>query len=201
MLKKIKKRLGYIKRGLIGYVQNNFEKTPKFPQNIKNHIIGKSGKGKDIECYQIGAGSQIILYAFGLHGNEIGTIKLAYNFINWIYQNQNKLENYTLFIIPCLNPDGYELALKNPDYFNGGRFGRFNANNVDLNRNFDTPNFNKKSVWSFGKDYSDTLEVYCGEYGNSESETKSLTDFVRDQNVRIIFMFHNAGKYVMGNKN
>ncbi|MFA6549950.1 MAG: M14 family zinc carboxypeptidase [Candidatus Gracilibacteria bacterium] len=199
MLIKLKRKLGYIKRGIFGFFQNDFNQPPSPQPEIISFTIGESVKENPIKCFQIGNGENKLLYAFGIHGNEVGTIKLAYHFLNWAYSSRQQLQNCTLFVIPCLNPDGYKLACINPEYFKGGKTGRFNANNVDLNRNFDTPSFKQKSEWSFGKDYSEKEDVYCGKYGCSEPETKALTEFVKKEKIQSLFMFHNAGKDVMAN--
>ncbi|MFA6436263.1 MAG: M14 family zinc carboxypeptidase [Candidatus Gracilibacteria bacterium] len=199
MLTKWKRKLGYLKRGLLGFFQNNFIKTPSIPKEIKSFTIGNSVQGQPILCFQIGNGPRKFLYTAGIHGNEIGTVKLMHHFINWAHKNHALLSNFTLFIIPCINPDGYHLARRHPDYFKGGLMGRFNANQVDLNRNFDTPDFKQKSEWSFGKDYAEKVDVYCGEYGGSEPEVKALTEFIKNKKIQTLFMFHNAGRDVMGN--
>lgn len=201
MLIKLKKQLGYVKRGLIGFFQNNFSKTPKIPANLTPKTLGKSVNNELINCYELGNGSIKILYAFGIHGNEVGTVKLAYHLLNWVKDQKELLKSFKIFVLPCLNTDGYKLAQKNPKYFRGGKTGRFNSHNVDLNRNFPTPNFQKKSVWSFGKNFSESSEVYCGEVGNSEPEIKALTNFIENEKIKILFVFHNAGREVMGNKN
>ena len=217
MFKIIRKKLGFFKRGILGFFQNKMEKfvphsnahpntlqfphtnihTLPHPPELNLFEIGRSVKNKPIRCFQIGSGKTKLLYAFGIHGNEVGTVKLAGHFLKWINEHLNELNKITLFIVPCLNPDGFSLALQNPDYFSGGKIGRLNANNVDLNRNFATKTFQKESVWYF----SEKIKVYCGEHGNSEPETKALTGFIEKNDIKILFMFHNAGKEVMGNKN
>jgi hypothetical protein len=199
MINKLKRDLGYIGRGLLGYFEYHYDTPPDVPAELKSFTIGTSVLGSPIECYKIGTGDNKLLYACGIHGNEIGTVKLAYYFLKWA--SSHIFNNYTLFIIPCLNPDGYQLACKHPDYFRGGVLGRFNANHVDLNRNFDTPSFKKESLWSFGREYLESVEVYCGEYGNSEPEVRALTDLIVRENISTLFMYHNAGRDVMGNNN
>lgn len=201
MIPAIKKQLGYLKRGIYGYIQDKLEKTPPIPSSLQPFSIGESVKKQKIQCYKIGNGPVEILYAFGIHGNEVGTVKLAHHFLNWAQSNQFKLNKYSLYVIPCLNPDGYGLAQEKPDYLKGGRIGRFNANNVDLNRNFDTPSFKQKSIWSFGQNYTENIEVFCGNHGNSEPEIIALTKLIKNKKIPILFMFHNADKDVMGNKN
>lgn len=198
---KIKNRLGVIKRGIFGIIQDNLEKIPSPLESIHKFKIGESRKSQPIYCYQLGKGNCKLLFVSAIHGNEVGTVKLAYHLINWAYRNMEKLKESTLFIIPCLNPDGYASALKNPDYFHGGQIGRFNSNDVDLNRNFDTPSFQSRSVWSFGKNFKENIPVFCGDKGNPEPEIAALTKFIIDNRIKVLFIFHNAGREVMGNNN
>lgn len=200
-MKKLLKSIWKIKRALIWFYQDRFDKISKINENIEKIIIWKSINNLDIECFKIWNWEKHILYTSWIHWNEIWTVKLSHNLINWFYENKNNLLNYTIFIIPCLNPDWYKLALENPDYFNGWKIWRFNNNNVDLNRNFKTTSFTKKSIRSFGKNYQENIEVYCWEYWNSEPEIKFFTDFIINNNIKVLFMFHNAWKDVMWNDN
>lgn len=195
----LKAKIGVLKRALIGIFHNIFQKYPTPPNSIRNEFIGESHEKRPIELFRLGKESEKILWVAGIHGNEVGTVKLAYKILCWLASQY--FENLSLYIIPCLNPDGYELAKKNPDYLSNGRIGRFNKRGVDLNRNFDTPSFQKKSMWSHGKNYSLKTEVYCGEHGNSEPETTALINFIKNENIKTLFMLHNAGCDVMGNKN
>ncbi len=198
---RIKKEIGCILRGLRGIYENNFENFPKISPGVNWSILGYSVDGGEIGSCKIGNGSQKIIFISAIHGNEVGTVKLAHQLINWLgTENRGFKEKFTIFVIPCLNPDGYKCAKNNPDYFNGGKVGRFNANNVDLNRNFPTSNFQSESIWSFGKNYTEKERVFCGKFGGSESEIKTLIDFIITNHIKIAFFFHNAGRDVMGNK-
>ncbi len=235
-MKKIFKKIYYIGgtiyRGLIGVWHNALDKAPEIKSGVENFVIGKSVNGREIKCYKIGGkvtGSLAdardrvgrILIVAGIHGNEVGTVKLARRVINWFYDicsrdaiydvskdvvkrdaiNRVSTGGLTLYVIPVLNPDGYEQALKNPDYWQRGRVGRFNENGVDLNRNFPTRNFQKKSVWKSGRNYAECEEeVYGGEFGGSEPETRALIDFIQKENIQNLIMLHNVGSDVIINK-
>ena len=66
-----------------------------------------------------------------------------------------------------------------------------------MNRNFDTPTFQIKSWWNYGKNYSEKTEVFCGNEKNSEVETRSLIKLIKDNNIDYIFSFHNAGSDII----
>ena len=198
-MKKLLKTIWKIKRTIFWFYQNKVDKIPKISKEIEKIIIWKSIEWRDIECLKIWNWKTKILYTSLIHWNEVWTVKLAYNIIDWLHTNKSKLNNYTVFIIPCLNPDWYNLAIKNPDYFNWWKIGRFNANNIDLNRNFNTNSFTQKSIWSFWENYQENIEVYCWKSWNSEPETKAFTDFIKSNGISVLFMFHNAWKDVMWN--
>ncbi len=71
--------------------------------------------------------------------------------------------------------------------------GRFNARKVDLNRNFDTPNFISNAKWNYGKDYAQSRPVFAGSKAFSEPETKAISEFASSHKIKVWFMFHNAG--------
>jgi len=229
---KIKYFFGTIYRGLIGRSHNAFDQAPEINKDVENFVIGKSEEGREIRVYKIGSQSmrsldssdsalpagvardklKKILFVAGIHGNEVGTVKLAGNIINYFFNvtpsfssDESDLKagvtkDHTLYVIPCLNPDGYERALKNPDYAHRGRVGRNNSRGVDLNRNFLTQNFQKNSEWGFGRNYGDEkIAAYCGEFGGSERETQALIKFIKQENIQNLIMLHNAGKDVVYN--
>ena len=87
--------------------------------------IGVSVLNNPIHKLTIGSGKNRILIWSQMHGNESTTTKALFDFLNYIDTNIDVLnyinENFTLCIIPILNPDG---ALA---------YTRINANEIDLN--------------------------------------------------------------------
>ncbi len=130
---------------------------------IEQTVIGQSVKGKDIVAYRFGTGPDKLLFIGGVHGGySAGTIDLSYKTIEYLTENITDIpKNLTITVIPTLNQDGLK---KN------GVEGRFNANNVDLNRNFDC-NWSATSKWR-------DKTVSGGSKEFSEPETAALRDFV-----------------------
>lgn len=193
----MRKILAKIKRAAVGWWENKTEQLTPIHSDLKPLEIGRTVNGQKISCYRIGSGPKKILMLGAVHGNEIGTVKLTHHLINWFDPDQ--YPNLTVYFIPCLNSDGYQEALQNPDYFGGGRIGRVNANNVDLNRNFDTPSFQTTADWTHGKNYEEKTEVFAGDCVNSEPETQALTELIKSRNIKTVFSFHNAGADIVGN--
>src|SRR6266404_4403331 len=191
-------QLANLKRGIYGIFNNLFESIPSIPSGAEKIVLVKSIKGENIYYYKIGKGSKKVIFVGGIHGNEVGTVKLMQELINLLSGTIDYRE-FCFYLIPCLNIDGYEMAKKHPGYFSGGKTGRFNANNVDLNRNFPTTDFQSKSVWRFGKNWSQSKEVFCGNAASSEPENNALCELILKENVKIFVAFHNAGSEVMEN--
>lgn len=187
MISKIKT----IIRGVLG-VFENLEKIEE--SGAPAEELTKSAGGDSIEMFQLGSGAKKILFLGCTHGNEVGTAKLVKKLINYLDDNKECLGGITAYFIPVLNADGYKKAIQNPDYFGGGRVGRTNDNNVDLNRNFDTKDWIGEGVWELG---SKKIKVSGGEKPFSEPETKALVKFIEDNDINVIFDFHNRAGTVL----
>lgn len=161
--------------------------------------IGTSAGGRAIESYRFGFGSQTIILIGGIHGGyEWNTILLAYEMIDYFLANPDRVPaNISLYIIPSANPDG-QFAVTGVD----GRFtpedvtsdiepGRFNANEVDLNRNF-ACDWQPEGLWG------DTL-VSGGTVPFSELETAALrTLFLRERPEVVVFWHSKADGIFVG---
>lgn len=97
--------------------------------NFEVSTAGISELGKEIPLITFGKGNKIVLAWSQMHGNESTTTKAIFDFLKFLGQNKafkeeisHFLNNYTLYIIPILNPDGAEL------------YKRENSNGIDLNR-------------------------------------------------------------------
>jgi hypothetical protein len=197
MLKKIKTKLALIKSAVFGIWHNFSEPEEEISDLVKKIKIGSSRQGREIFAYQLGTGQTKIALVSAIHGNEVGTTKLARKIINWLSTTEKDFKNFSFYIIPCLNPDGFQLARSCPQYWRGGRAGRFNAQQVDLNRNFKTTSWQGSSIWSSGQNYSQKDEVFCGSSAGSEPEVAGLSDLMVKENIKLLFSFHNVGRDVM----
>jgi g-D-glutamyl-meso-diaminopimelate peptidase len=220
-------KLKYLKKGLVNFWQERNEPYVIPSSGIEKSSIGESVEKRPIHCFRVGRGERKILFVSAIHGNEIGTIKLAYFLLDYLSRNEKKFEKTTFFIVPCLNTDGFKKAKEIRGYFKE-RMGRLNTHGVDLNRNFPTSNFrshcfvlpSKNSLGTFK--YSKEIAIdgpeakrlglssveegkkgfpktkICGKFGGSEPETKALIDFIVKERISIVFSFHNVGRDVMG---
>jgi predicted deacylase len=191
---------GQFRRGLRGIFDSVFDRAVPLPKNVPTVVVGKSVQGRDISTHSVGTGKSTLLFVGGLHGNEVGGVKTAHALLRWLPQQTKWLKEFTFWVIPCLNPDGYAEAQQHPDYLHDGRIGRFNANGVDMNRNFPTASFQSHSEWTHGKAYSERTDVYAGPHGGSEPEIQTLLSFIEAQKINLLAMFHTAGADVTGSK-
>lgn len=164
-----------------------------------NKVIGTSVEGRAIETYTYGTGSTTLLFVGGVHGGyEWNSTLLAYEFIDQLENKSIDIpNNLKIIVIPTLNPDGlYSVIGKE------GRFsiddisegkgvvgqGRFNANEVDLNRNFDCK-------WQPTSNWRGQI-VSAGSKSFSEPEAATLRDFVLETNPTAVVFWHSQANAV-----
>ena len=167
------------------------EETPEF---ARHQAIGTSVEGRAIEAYHFGTGEEQLLFVGGLHGGyEWNSVYLAYRAIDYLEEHPNNVpENMTVTIIPSANPDGlYEVVGSGgrfdvnaaPDNIEGYEDGRFNANGVDLNRNFDCK-WQPESSWRGNT-------VSAGTSAFSEPEARALRDFILENKPAAVVFWHS----------
>jgi len=141
--------------------------------------IGQSVEGRPIEAYRFGAGATDVLIVGGIHGAYApNTSELAERIIREAEENKNFVpDGMTLHVIPTLNPDGLAVG-ESPA-------GRFNANGVDLNRNFDCE-WQAEGVWR-------NQTVSGGSAPFSEPEAAALRDYVEEIEPDAAIVYYAAG--------
>ncbi|MEX1014753.1 MAG: M14 family metallopeptidase [Candidatus Paceibacterota bacterium] len=161
-------------------------------------IIGKSVEGRNIEQYTFGNGDQHLLFIGGIHGGyEWNSILLAYRFIDYFNANSEEIPtNIKITIIPNANPDGLFRVIGKDGIFSQLDTpsveetipGRFNANGVDLNRNFDCK-WQPESTWR-GEIVSAGSEPF------SEPEARVIRDFVLSNYIDAAIFWHSQANTV-----
>ncbi len=161
-------------------------------------VIGRSAGGSDITVHHFGTGEQTILFVGGVHGGyTYNTSLLAYQLIDHLEANPALVpDNVTVSIIPILNPDGIERVTGAATRFSAPDVeatetartaSRFNANNVDLNRNFDCQ-WHAEGTW---RDQT----VSGGSAPFSEPEARAVQGFVQAElPVAVVTWYAAAGE-------
>ncbi len=166
-------------------------------QNPVHKVIGKSVEGRDIEAYTYGTGATHVVFAGGMHGGyEWNSVLLAYQLMDYLDAHPDFVPtNVSVSVIPVINPDGLFTIIGKT-----GRFrleevpegdhsaGRFNANGVDLNRNFDCK-WQSKSKWR-------DREVSAGAEPFSEPEAKAVRDFMLSKRPSAVVYWHSQANAV-----
>ncbi|MAT99804.1 MAG: hypothetical protein CL608_21905 [Anaerolineaceae bacterium] len=159
-------------------------------------VIGNSVQGRPILNYQFGNGLTQVIFVGGIHGGyEWNTILLAYEIIDHYTTNPQLIpSDLTVHIIPSANPDGQYLVTNQSERFLPSDVaadtvpGRFNANNVDLNRNWDCQ-WQPTAVWR-------DVTVSGGPRPFSEPESIVLRDFILPKDPAIVVFWHSAANGV-----
>jgi hypothetical protein len=100
-----------------------------------------------------------VLVLGGIHGDELSSTSLV---LHWIATAQEIPSNVHWRFVPLINPDG--MMLDQPK--------RTNANGVDLNRNFPTPNWDKEATYYWNQRTRKDPRRYPGPKPLSEPESR-----------------------------
>jgi hypothetical protein len=140
---------------------------------------GRSVKGRTIYTrdVQVAAPRLRVLVIGGMHGDELSSASVA---LHWIRLAQDAREPIHWRFIPALNPDGlFDKPAR-----------RVNANGVDLNRNFPTPNWERDSVYYWEKRARKDPRRWPGRTPLSEPETRFLHDEMQRFRPNLIVSIH-----------
>lgn len=155
--------------------------VPVVEEDKTQTVIGKSVEGRDITAYHFGSGDKNVLFVGGIHGGyEWNTSLVAYQTMDYLKANPTAIpEGVRVTVIPVLNPDGLNKVVDPTDKFTATDIkasqevqiaGRYNANKVDLNRNFDCQ-WQATGKWQ-------TTVVSGGTSAFSEPEALAMKNYV-----------------------
>lgn len=147
-------------------------------------IIGYSVKGRPIIAYYYGSGSSTVMFTGGMHGSEpSGYLTMqawAAHLDTYAY---NIPAGKQVVIVPNTNPDGIAAG------------SRYNANGVNIDRNFATGD------WQTDIDTADGHKPGGGGSAPaSEPETKALAALTAQLRPQIEVSFHAQGRLVGANQ-
>lgn len=164
---------------------------------------GESLCGRDIPVLTAGHGSQKLLVCAGIHGSEYLTVLCALRFLMQV----QLMQDVSLSVVPCVNPDGTEIALNGSAaagcyeaflHQNGGdcRSWQANARGVDINHNF-------AACWHSVKQRELAAGItapaptrFGGFYPESEPETRALTRLCRQNSYVRVLALHSQGREI-----
>jgi len=177
--------------------------TPVVIEDKTKTVIGKSVEGREIVAHHF-LGTQTnststpleLLFVGGIHGGyEWNTALVAYETIKYLKENPSIIpQNVKVTVIPVLNPDGLNKVVGTTT----GNFtkadvsssqetvvsGRFNAHNVDLNRNFDC-DWKSSATWQ-------SKTVSGGDSAFSEPESQAIQNYVEKNKPTAVVVWYSA---------
>lgn len=158
-------------------------------------VIGTSVQGREITAYHFGEGASELLFVGGIHGGyEWNTSLVAFELMDYLKANPTLVpQNVKVTVIPVLNPDGLNKVVGTADRFVAKDVspsqdvvvsGRFNANTVDLNRNFDC-DWQATGKWQ-------TKTVSGGTSAFSEPESLAIKNYVEAHTPTAVVVWYSA---------
>lgn len=164
--------------------------------NYQATTLGQSAGGQPLVAYSFGAGPHEVVLIGAIHGGyEWNTAVLAYQLMTYFTVYPERLPaDVQLQVIPIANPDGTLAVVGQSGPFmavdvqGDTTLGRFNANGVDLNRNWGC-NWQAEGVWGFEV-------VSGGERPFSEPENQSLRDYFLQNDLAAVIWLHSAAGLV-----
>jgi len=176
---------------------NEYKK--KYPKYFNIESIGKTWEDRDINLITISRDVKnahkraALFYTGTIHAREWIGHELALCFAKYVLENydndptlQSYLDNTTIYMVPCANPDGYEYSRNHFSFWRKNRRPNVDGTfGVDLNRNFPI---------GYVKSTATTSNVYGGPEPFSEPETIALKNFVESHPyITIALDYHSQG--------
>ncbi|KDR21622.1 carboxypeptidase B-like [Zootermopsis nevadensis] len=171
-----------------------------YPQLVTIQTIGNSIEGRPLKVLKISSGrpgSPAIWIDGGIHAREwIAPASVTY-IINELIENRDahgeSVKDVDWYILPVVNPDGYEYSHRIDRLWRKNRRGSGYCAGIDLNRNFGYK-------WGgAGSSREPCKEIFAGSSAFSEPETAALSKFVSSHTgtLKAYVTFHSYGQYIL----
>jgi len=158
-------------------------------------VIGKSVEGRDIIAYHYGTGEREVIFVGGMHGGySPNTALVAFDLMDYLARTPSAIPaNVKVTVLPVLNPDGLNLVTGTTSRFAKSDIsssqstrtaGRFNANEVDLNRNFDC-DWKESAKWQ-------NKTVSAGSAPFSETESQAFRNYIESHSPSAVVVWYSA---------
>lgn len=182
------------------------------PNVVSDKIeIGKSIENRPIYAWRFGSDVSLdkpqVLYTALHHSREPGGAMVLMYYLWWLLDNKNTdkraeeiLTNRSVWVVPCVNPDGYAFNISSSP--GGGGLWRKNRRKtsdttfgVDLNRNY-----GPVSSWNSpngGSSLRLNEETYRGTAAFSEPETQAMREFCNQMKFKVAVNYHTFGNLLI----
>ena len=171
----------------------------RHPDLIQTENIGRTWERRKILLVTIAVDVRraeeqpAMLYTGSIHAREWIGIELAAAYARYVVENielddglSAMLRRATLYMVPCLNPDGFELTRSHYSHWRKNRRkNQDGSRGVDLNRNFPI---------GFKTNNHTTDNTWAGPAPFSEPETQAMRNFVeKHPNIAVALDYHSHG--------
>ena len=187
---------------------------------LSAEICGRSALGRGIFSLSVGNARNSVIIAAGFHGSEWLTCLTALLFTERVchcikssellcgIDIKRAFSQLGVTVIPCVNPDGTEIAVHGPNSAGTMHtyvrnipcedYRKWNANamGVDINHNFNAGWHTLRQMETEKGIIGPSMKQYGGSYPESEAETKSLTRLCRIKNFRQCLAIHSQGEEI-----
>ncbi len=180
----------------------------KYSTSLKRATLGYTVTGKEIPMVTIGNGQKKALVVGAFHAREHLTTKYLLRCIEdycyalqsgdgtyGAYDLKSLFSQYTLYIVPCVNPDGLEIVLSRMAPAPGVKIDtledyKSNYNGVDLNGNFPL-------AWEYvdngvTEPFGHSFKGYSSA---SENETQALIKLCDEHKFEFLLSVHVKGNF------
>ncbi|HEX7700509.1 MAG TPA: M14 family zinc carboxypeptidase [Kofleriaceae bacterium] len=165
------------------------------PDRAEVKVIGASIEGRPLWALRIGHGPNKMLLNGTQHAREWIAAMTATCVADRLVRDYDRdpairalVDRSELWIVPVVNPDGYQFSWGTDRYWRKNRRDRLG---VDLNRNFSV-------AWGgAGSSRFPRSDVYRGAYAFSEPETAALRDLAMREHFAKHVDFHAYGQLIL----
>jgi len=188
-----------------------------YPEITSLKSIGTSYEGNDIWCLEITDNPGVdenepgVLFMGVHHAREWPTLEICLHLIETLtslYSNDSMIselvDNRRIWIVPCVNPDGFIFDHDENDgdlWWRKNRhyFEEYDTYGVDLNRNYGgSCNGDPVGMWgSTGMSHFPSNDIYCGTSPFSEVETQIIKNLFLSEDICATISWHTYSELVM----
>ncbi len=185
---------------------------------LSAELVGRTALGRGIFSLSIGNQDNSVIYAGTFHGSEwitsLALMLFAERLCHSIKHShllcgvdmKRALTQLGVTIIPCVNPDGVEIATHGKESAKSLKafietigcddYSKWNANamGVDINHNFNAGWHELRQMEAEKGITSPAPRQFGGAYPESEAETKALTRLCRIRQFRQCMALHSQGE-------
>ena len=145
-------------------------------------ILGKSNQGRPLIYAEFGnpTSTNTTLVFSMVHSDEYTPLYVGIELAHWLKDHAAELADAHVIIAPLLNPDG---LFRSPKV-------RTNARGVDINRNFQTKDWNNLALHTWKTKFKGDPRRFPGKEAASEPETRFQVDLIKKFQPKKILSIH-----------